>query len=72
MEDYEKKSQKFYNIAFLEVHFNKLLNCNEQDLIFERKITKQSFENAVKDERFSQEFIDKFKNGKDSILVSLD
>jgi hypothetical protein len=30
-------------------------------------ITKQCFENAVKDERFSQEFIDKFKNGRDTI-----
>jgi hypothetical protein len=72
MEDYEKQYQKSYEIAFLEVHFNKLLNCNEQDLIFERKITKQCFENAIKLERFSQEFLDKFKNGKDSILVSLD
>lgn len=64
MEDFEKKIQQFYEIAFLEVHFKKLLNSSEKDLIFEINITKQCFENSVKDKRFSQEFLDKFKYGK--------
>ena len=69
MEDYEKQYQKSYEIAFLEVHFKKLLNSSDDLLKFEMNITKQCFENAVKDERFSQEFLDKFNNGKDSISV---
>jgi hypothetical protein len=69
MEDYEKKSQQFYEIAFLEVHFKKLLNSDEKELNFEMNITKQCFENAVKDKRFSQEFLDKFNNGKENIFV---
>jgi hypothetical protein len=30
-------------------------------------ITKQCFENAVKDEKFSQEFLDKFNYGRNTI-----
>jgi hypothetical protein len=67
MEDHEIKYQEVYERAFLEVHFSKLLNVDEKDLNFEMNITKQCFENAVKDKRFSQEFIDKFNNGRDTI-----
>jgi len=67
MEDHEIKYQEIYERAFLEVHFSKLLNVDEKDLNFEMNITKQCFENAVKDKRFSQEFLNKFKNGRDTI-----
>lgn len=69
MEDYEKQYQKSYEIAFLEVHFKKLLNSSDDLLKFEMNITKQCFENAVKDERFSQEFLEKYNYGKESISV---
>jgi hypothetical protein len=67
MEDHEIKYQEVYERAFLEVHFSKLLNVDEKDLNFEMNITKQCFENAVKDKRFSQEFLNKFNNGRDTI-----
>ena len=67
MEDYEKQYQKSYEIAFLEFHFKKLLNASENTLIYQMDITKQCFENAVKEERFSQEFINKFNDGRDTI-----
>jgi hypothetical protein len=67
MEDHEIKYQEVYERAFLEVHFSKLLNVNEKDLNFEMNITKQCFENAVKDKRFSQEFLNKFNHGRNTI-----
>ena len=67
MEDWEKEYQKSYEIAFLQVHLRSLYHASENTLKFQMDITKQCFENAVKDERFSQEFIDKFKNGRDTI-----
>jgi hypothetical protein len=67
MEEHEIKYQQSYERAFLEVHFKKLLNAPEDILKFEMNITKQCFENAVKDERFSQEFLNKFKYGRDTI-----
>jgi uncharacterized membrane protein len=67
MEDHEIKYQEVYERAFLEVHFSKLLNIDEKDLKFEMNITKQCFENAVKDKRFSQEFLNKFNNGRNTI-----
>jgi hypothetical protein len=67
MEDLEIQYQKSYEIAFLEVHFKKLLNSSDDLLKFEMNITKQCFENAVKDKRFSQEFIDKYNYGRDTI-----
>jgi hypothetical protein len=67
MEDHEIKYQEVYERAFLEVHFSKLLNVDEKDLNFEMNITKQCFENAVKDKRFSQEFLNKFNNGRNTI-----
>ena len=67
MEDHEIKYQEVYERAFLEVHFSKLLNVDEKDLKFEMNITKQCFENAVKDNRFSQEFLNKFNNGRNTI-----
>jgi hypothetical protein len=67
MEDHEIKYQEVYERAFLEVHFSKLLNVDEKDLKFEMNITKQCFENAVKDKRFSQEFLNKFNHGRDTI-----
>jgi hypothetical protein len=67
MEDHEIKYQEVYERAFLEVHFSKLLNVDEKDLNFEMNITKQCFENAVKDKRFSQEFLKKFNYGRDTI-----
>lgn len=67
MEDYEIKYQQVYEKAFLEIHFKKLLNASESILKFEMNITKQCFENAVKDERFSQEFLNKFNDGRDTI-----
>ena len=67
MEDWEVKYQKGYEIAFLQVHLRSLLQASENTLKFQMNITKQCFENAVKDKRFSQEFIDKFKNGRDTI-----
>jgi len=67
MEDHERKYQEVYERAFLEVHFSKLLNVDEKDLKFEMNITKQCFENAVKDNRFSQEFLNKFNNGRNTI-----
>ena len=67
MEDHEIKYQEVYERAFLEVHFSKLLNVDEKDLNFEMNITKQCFENAVKDKRFSQEFLNKFNHGRDTI-----
>jgi hypothetical protein len=67
MEDWELKYQKGYEIAFLQVHLRSLYHASENTLKFQMDITKQCFENAVKDERFSQEFIDKFKNGRDTI-----
>ena len=62
MEDWEKEYQKSYEIAFLQVHLRSLYHASENTLKFQMDITKQCFENAVKDQRFSQEFIDKFKN----------
>jgi hypothetical protein len=67
MEDWEKEYQKSYEIAFLQVHLRSLYHASENTLKFQMDITKQCFENAVKDQRFSQEFIDKFKNGRDTI-----
>ena len=67
MEDWELKYQKGYEIAFLQVHLRSLYHASENTLKFQMDITKQCFENAVKDERFSQVFIDKFKNGRDTI-----
>jgi hypothetical protein len=67
MEDHEIKYQEVYERAFLEVHFSKLLNVDEKDLNFEINITKQCFENAVKDKRFSQEFLNKFNHGRNTI-----
>ena len=60
MEDYEKQYQKSYEIAFMQVHLRSLLQASENTLKLQMDITKQCFENAVKDERFSQEFLDKF------------
>jgi hypothetical protein len=67
MEDWELKYQKGYEIAFLQVHLRSLYHASENTLKFQMDITKQCFENAVKDNRFSQEFIDKFNNGRDTI-----
>jgi hypothetical protein len=67
MEDWELKYQKGYEIAFLQVHLRSLYHASENTLKFQMDITKQCFENAVKDKRFSQEFIDKFNNGRDTI-----
>jgi hypothetical protein len=67
MEDWEVKYQKGYEIAFLQVHLRSLYHASENTLKFQMDITKQCFENAVKDKRFSQEFIDKFNNGRDTI-----
>ena len=67
MEDHEIKYQQSYERAFLEVHLKKLINASEDTLKFEMNITKQCFENAVKDERFSQEFLNKFNYGRDTI-----
>lgn len=67
MEDWKIKYEQSYERAFMEVHFKKLLNAPEDTLKFEMNITKQCFENAVKDKRFSQEFIDKFNYGRDTI-----
>jgi hypothetical protein len=67
MEDQEIKYQQVYERAFLEVHFKKLLNSSEEQLKFEMNITKQCFESAVKDQRFSQEFLNKFNYGRDTI-----
>ena len=67
MEDHEIKYQEIYERAFLEVHFSKLLNADEKELNFEMNITKQCFESAVKDKRFSQEFLNKFNHGRDTI-----
>ena len=67
MENWEKEYQKSYEIAFLQVHLRSLLQASENTLKFQMDITKQCFENAVKDQKFSQEFIDKFKNGRDTI-----
>ena len=69
MEDYEKQYQKSYEIAFLQVHLRSLYHASENTLKFQMDITKQCFENAVKDERFSQEFLDKFNNGKEKIFI---
>ena len=67
MEEWEIKYQKGYEIAFLQVHLRSLYHASENTLKFQMDITKQCFENAVKDNRFSQEFIDKFNNGRDTI-----
>jgi hypothetical protein len=67
MEDHEIKYQEVYERAFLEVHFSKLLNVDEKDLNFEMNITKQCFENAVKQGSFSQEFLNKFNHGRNTI-----
>ena len=67
MEDHEIKYQQAYERAFLEVHFRKLINASESMLKFEMNITKQCFESAVKDERFSQEFLNKFNDGRNTI-----
>ncbi len=67
MEDHKIKYQEVYERAFLEVHFSKLLNVDVKDLNFEMNITKQCFENAVKDKRFSQEFLNKFNHGRNTI-----
>jgi len=69
MEDYEIQYQKSYEIAFLQVHLRSLFHASEGTLKLQMDITKQCFENAVKDERFSQEFLDKFYNGKEKIFV---
>jgi len=61
MEDWELKYQKGYEIAFLQVHLRSLYHASENTLKFQMDITKQCFENAVKDKRFSQEFLDKFQ-----------
>jgi len=61
MENLEKEYQKSYEIAFLQVNFRSLLQASENTLKFQMDITKQCFENAVKDKRFSQEFLDKFQ-----------
>lgn len=62
MEEHEKRFQEAYEIAFLEVHFKKLINTPKDMLLFEMGITKQCFDNAVKDARFSQEFLNKYYN----------
>lgn len=67
MEDWEKEYQKSYEIAFLQVHLRSLYHASENTLKFQMDITKQCFENAVKDKRFSQEFINKFNYGRDTI-----
>jgi hypothetical protein len=67
MEDHEIKYQEIYERVFLEYHFSKLFNVNEKDLNYEMNITKQCFENAVKDKRFSQEFLNKFNHGRNTI-----
>ena len=67
MEDHEIHYKKAYERAFLEVHFRKLINASESMLKFEMNITKECFENAVKEERFSQEFLKKFNNGRNTI-----
>ena len=67
MEDWKIKYEQSYERAFMEVHFKKLLNAPEDILKYEMNITKQCFENAVKDERFSQEFLNKFNYGRDTI-----
>jgi hypothetical protein len=67
MEDWEIKYQKGHEIAFLQVHFEALLNSPENLLKFQMDITKQCFENSVKNGSFSQEFIDKFNYGRDTI-----
>ena len=67
MEEHEIKYQQSYERAFLEVHFKKLLDASESILKFEMNITKQCFERALKDKKFSQEFIDKFNYGRNTI-----
>lgn len=67
MEDHEIKYQQSYERAFLEFHLKKLINASEDTLKFEMNITKQCFDNAVKDKRFSQEFINEFNYGRDTI-----
>ena len=67
MEDWEKKYQQAHEIAFLQVHFKKLLNAPENLLKFEMEITKQCFQNSLKDGSFSQDFINKFNYGRDTI-----
>ena len=67
MEDWEIQYQKAHEIAFLEVHFKTLLNAPENILKFEMEITKQCFQNSVKNKSFSQEFIDKYNYGADTI-----
>ena len=67
MEEHEIKYQQSYERAFLEVHLKKLINASEDILKFEMNITKQCFDNAVKDKRFSQEFINEFNYGRDTI-----
>ena len=67
MEDWEKEYQKGHEVAFLQVHFKKLLNAPEDTLKFEMQITKQCFQNSVKNKSFSQEFIDKYNYGRDTI-----
>jgi hypothetical protein len=67
MEDWEVKYQKGYEIAFMQVHLRSLLQASENTLKFEMDITKQCFENAVKQGSFSQEFIDKFNHGRNTI-----
>ena len=67
MEEHEIKYQQSYERAFQEVHLKKLINASEDTLKFEMNITKQCFDNAVKDKRFSQEFINEFNYGRDTI-----
>ena len=67
MEDWEKEYQKSYEIAFLQVHLRSLYHASENTLKFQMNITKQCFDNAVKDKRFSQEFINEFNYGRDTI-----
>jgi hypothetical protein len=67
MEDHEIKYQEVYERAFLEVHFSKLLNADEKKLNFEMNITKQCFESDVKDNLFSEEFLNKMKDGRNTI-----
>ena len=67
MEDWEIQYQQAHEVAFLRVHFKKLFNASEDNLKFEMNITKQCFENSVKNGSFSQEFINKFNDGRDTI-----
>lgn len=62
MEDWEIQYQQAHEIAFIRVHFKKLINTPENMLLFQMQITKKCFENAVKNGSFSEEFIKKYKD----------